>query len=121
MRGYLKSRKVLLCPTQTEVLILNNKARAGYYYNPWPAFKSAPAGPLGGGGTVLTTRFKKMKDVRKELPLVSEFFYGWWPIAGQISTASLSHEDKKTGAIYFNMAYADGHVSTANAKEAFNA
>jgi prepilin-type N-terminal cleavage/methylation domain-containing protein/prepilin-type processing-associated H-X9-DG protein len=112
VKGYLKSRKIMLCPSLTQTVFINDKHRAGYYYNPWPVATPSTPGPLGTTvGGDFTTRFKKLKDVRKELPLVSEFFF---------NAETFPHLDRKNQSAYFNLAYADGHVLTVNSKEGYN-
>jgi prepilin-type N-terminal cleavage/methylation domain-containing protein len=115
VKKYLKSRKIMICPSLIDTPVLNGRDRVGYYFNPWPAYLAGTAtagGPLGQPGSPgsLTTRFKKLKDFRKDLPLISEFFY---------DAGSLAHLDKKNGSAYFTLVYPDGHAVCVNSKRAY--
>jgi prepilin-type N-terminal cleavage/methylation domain-containing protein len=107
VKKYLRNTKLLLCPSLQEVQKLNTppRERAGYFFNPWPAYASNMAdvggSPLSPGAKYVTTRFKKLRDVKKELPLIVEFYYG---------VSEMPHLDRKTKGAYFNLAYSDGHV-----------
>lgn len=103
VRKYIRNPKINLCPGLPGIPSLNGKERAGYYFNPWPAYI------VGDTTFKVTTRYKKVRDVPKDRALVTEFFY---------DTNTLAHPDLKNKSAYFNVAFSDGHVQTVNSKAA---
>jgi hypothetical protein len=107
------SRKILTCPALSQAISLNesNKLhsyRAGYYFNPHPAYDVDVSKARGDNSStgLLTTRYKQLKQIPKNRCLAIDFFY---------DRSALGHFDAKTNTWYINCVYADGHaLSVAN-------
>ncbi|HEV2296544.1 MAG TPA: type II secretion system protein [Tepidisphaeraceae bacterium] len=104
VRKYITNPKILVCPSLTGKIVLNNQARPGYFFNPHYARAIEDL-------TKYTPRYKKIKDIPKDRCLISEFFY---------DTGSIAHYEPKKDSAYFNIAYSDGHVVTLENKTAYN-
>ena len=104
VRRYITNTKILTCPSLQGKVVLNNQARAAYYFN--PHYAAAQEDP-----TKLTPRYKKIRDVAKDRCLLSEFFY---------DAGSIAHLEPKKNSAYFNLAYSDGHVVTLENRAARN-
>jgi prepilin-type N-terminal cleavage/methylation domain-containing protein/prepilin-type processing-associated H-X9-DG protein len=100
--GYLKTPKILICPSQGEKTVLNNQARPGYFFNPHWAYAIED-------NSKRTARYKKLTDIPNDRCLIFEFFY---------NEGSIAHLEPKEKSAYFNMAFADGHVVTIKNKTA---
>jgi prepilin-type N-terminal cleavage/methylation domain-containing protein/prepilin-type processing-associated H-X9-DG protein len=100
--GYLKTPKILICPSLGEKFVLNNMARPAYFFNPHWAYAIEDTSKR-------TARYKKLTDIPNEKCLIFEFFY---------DGGSIAHIEPKEQSAYFNMAFADGHVVTIKNKTA---
>jgi prepilin-type processing-associated H-X9-DG protein len=100
--NYIKTTKILMCPSQQDKVVLNGLARPAYYFNPHFAYAIED-------NSKLTPRYKKIKDVANDRCLIFEFFY---------DLGSLAHLEPHESSAYFNMAFADGHVVTVKSKAA---
>jgi prepilin-type N-terminal cleavage/methylation domain-containing protein/prepilin-type processing-associated H-X9-DG protein len=102
VRGYIKTPKILVCPSQAEKTVLNNQARPGYFFNPHWAYAIENTSKQ-------TARYKKLTEIPHDRCLIFEFFY---------NEGSIAHIEPKEQSAYFNMAYADGHAVTIKNKTA---
>ena len=100
--NYIKTTKILNCPSLADRIVLNNLSRPGYYYNPHFAYATQDPSKK-------TARYKKLSDFPNDRSLIFEFFY---------DTGSIAHLDTKDDSAYFNAAFADGHVVTIKNKTA---
>jgi prepilin-type N-terminal cleavage/methylation domain-containing protein/prepilin-type processing-associated H-X9-DG protein len=102
VRGYIKTPKILVCPSQAEKTVLNNQARPGYFFNPHWAYAIENTSKQ-------TARYKKLTEIPHDRCLIFEFFY---------NEGSIAHIEPKEQSAYFNMAFADGHAVTIKNKTA---
>ena len=102
VRGYIKTPKILVCPSQAEKTVLNNQARPGYFFNPHWAYAIEDTSKQ-------TARYKKLTEIPHDRCLIFEFFY---------DQGSIAHIEPKEESAYFNMAFADGHAVTIKNKTA---
>jgi len=100
--NYIKTPKILVCPSMQEKTVLNNQARPGYFFNPHWAYAIENTSKL-------TTRYKKINQIPNDRCLIIEFFY---------DAGSIAHLEPKENSAYFNIAFADGHVNTVKDKTA---
>jgi len=100
--GYIKTYKILTCPSLQDTIVLNGLSRPGYYFNPHFAYAIED-------NSKLTARYKKLKDIPNDRCLLFEFFY---------NEGSIAHVEPKEQSAYFNIAFADGHVNTVKNKTA---
>jgi prepilin-type N-terminal cleavage/methylation domain-containing protein/prepilin-type processing-associated H-X9-DG protein len=100
--NYIKTPKILVCPSMQEKTVLNNQARPGYFFNPHWAFAIE-------NNSKLTTRYKKLTEIPAERCLIIEFFY---------NEGSIAHIEPKENSAYFNIAFPDGHVNTVKDRTA---
>ena len=100
--GYIKTTKILTCPSLQDTIVLGTLSRPGYYFNPHFAYAIED-------NSKLTARYKKITDIPSDRCLLFEFFY---------NEGSIAHIDTKEGSAYFNMAFADGHAVTIKNKTA---
>jgi prepilin-type N-terminal cleavage/methylation domain-containing protein/prepilin-type processing-associated H-X9-DG protein len=100
--GYIKTTKILTCPSLQDTVVLNNLSRPGYYFNPHFAYAIED-------NSKLTARYKKITDIPNDRCLLFEFFY---------DQGSIAHIEPKESSAYFNMAFADGHAVTIKSKAA---
>jgi prepilin-type N-terminal cleavage/methylation domain-containing protein/prepilin-type processing-associated H-X9-DG protein len=102
VRGYIKTPKILVCPSMGDRIVLNNQARPGYFFNPHWAYAVEDTSKM-------TARYKKLTDIPTDRCLIFEFFY---------NEGSIAHIEPKENSAYFNMAFADGHTVTVKNKTA---
>lgn len=102
VRGYIKTPKILVCPSLQDRIVLNNQARPGYFFNPHWAYAIEDTSKM-------TPRYKKISEIPNDRCLIFEFFY---------NEGSIAHIEPKEQSAYFNMAYADGHAVTIKNKTA---
>jgi prepilin-type processing-associated H-X9-DG protein len=100
--NYIKTPKILVCPSMQEKTVLNNQARPGYFFNPHWAYALENTGKL-------TTRYKKITEIPHDRCLIIEFFY---------NEGSIAHIEPKEKSAYFNIAFPDGHVNTVKDRTA---
>jgi prepilin-type N-terminal cleavage/methylation domain-containing protein/prepilin-type processing-associated H-X9-DG protein len=100
--GYIKTTKILTCPSLQDTTVLNNISRPGYYYNPHFAYAMED-------NSKLINRYHKLTDIPSDRCLLFEFFY---------NEGSIAHIEPKEQSAYFNMAFADGHAVTIKNKTA---
>ena len=100
--NYIKTPKILVCPSMQEKTVLNNQARPGYFFNPHWAYAIE-------NNSKLTTRYKKITAIPNDRCLIIEFFY---------DEGSIAHIEPKEQSAYFNMAFGDGHAVTIKNKTA---
>jgi prepilin-type N-terminal cleavage/methylation domain-containing protein/prepilin-type processing-associated H-X9-DG protein len=100
--GYIKTPKILVCPSLEGKIVLNNQARPGYFFNPHWAYAIED-------NSKRTARYKKLTNIPNDRCLIMEFFY---------DEGSIAHIDPKEKSAYFNIAFADGHVNTVKDKTA---
>jgi prepilin-type N-terminal cleavage/methylation domain-containing protein/prepilin-type processing-associated H-X9-DG protein len=100
--GYIKTTKILTCPSLQDTTVLNNISRPGYYYNPHFAYTIED-------NSKLINRYHKLTDIPNDRCLLFEFFY---------DQGSIAHIEPKESSAYFNMAFADGHAVTVKNKAA---
>jgi prepilin-type N-terminal cleavage/methylation domain-containing protein len=101
-RGYIKTPKILVCPSLGDKIVLNNQARPGYFFNPHWAYALQDTSKQ-------TARYKKLTDIPNDRCLIFEFFY---------NEGSIAHIEPKENSAYFNLAFADGHTVTVKNKTA---
>jgi prepilin-type N-terminal cleavage/methylation domain-containing protein/prepilin-type processing-associated H-X9-DG protein len=106
---FLTNPKVVVCPSSYSVgqVAPNSKERGPYWYNPHAAYvlEEQP-----GGTTKFTPRYKKIRDIPSDRTLLVEYFY---------NSDTMNHPDPKNHSSWFNLAYADGHVSSVNNRDAY--
>jgi prepilin-type N-terminal cleavage/methylation domain-containing protein/prepilin-type processing-associated H-X9-DG protein len=100
--GYIKTYKILTCPSLQDNLVMHGLSRPGYYFNPHFAYAIED-------NSKLTARYKKISDIPNDRCLLFEFFY---------DAGSIAHLEPKESSAYFNIAFADGHVNTVKSKTA---
>jgi prepilin-type processing-associated H-X9-DG protein len=100
--NYIKTPKILVCPSLQDKIVLNNQARPGYFFNPHWAYAIEDTSKR-------TARYKKIGDIPNDRCLIFEFFY---------NEGSIAHIEPKESSAYFNMAFADGHAVTVKNKTA---
>jgi len=100
--GYIKTPKILVCPSMEGKFVLNNQARPGYFFNPHWAYALEDTSKR-------TARYKKITEIPAERCLIIEFFY---------NEGAIAHIEPKEKSAYFNIAFADGHVNTVKDKTA---
>jgi len=100
--GYIKTYKILNCPSLQDKVVLNGLTRPGYYFNPHFAYAVED-------NTKLTARYKKISDIPIDRCVIFEFFY---------NDGTIAHLEPKESSAYFNIAFADGHVNTIKNKTA---
>ena len=99
---YITNYRILVCPALETRIVLNDKARPAYFFNPHWAYSTHPSGEM-------TPRYKKINDIPKDRCLISEFFY---------NQETIAHHEQREQSAYFNIGYADGHVVTLKNKTA---
>jgi len=102
--GYIKTYKILTCPSLQDKVVMNGLTRPGYYFNPHFAYAIED-------NSKLTARYKKISDIPNDRCLLFEFFY---------DAGSIAHLEPKESSAYFNIAFADGHVNTVKSKTAYD-
>jgi prepilin-type N-terminal cleavage/methylation domain-containing protein/prepilin-type processing-associated H-X9-DG protein len=102
VRGYIKTPKILVCPSLQEKIVLNGQARPGYFFNPHWAYAIED-------NSKQVPRYKKITEIPNDRCLIFEFFY---------NEGSIAHLEPKENSAYFNMAFADGHAVTIKNKTA---
>jgi len=100
--GYIKTYKILTCPSLEDKIVLNGLSRPCYYFNPHFAYAIED-------NSKLTARYKKISDFRTAGCLIFEFFY---------NEGTIAPVEPKESSAYFNIAFADGHVNTVKSKTA---
>jgi len=100
--GYIKTTKILTCPSLQDTTVINSLSRPGYYYNPHFAYAIED-------NSKLINRYHKITDIPNDRCLLFEFFY---------DQGSIAHIEPKEQSAFFNMAFADGHAVTIKNKAA---
>jgi len=100
--GYIKTTKILTCPSLQDTIVLGTTTRPGYYYNPHFAYAIED-------NSKLVNRYHKLSEIPNDRCLLFEFFY---------NEGSIAHIESKEQSAFFNMAFADGHAVTIKNKTA---